>query len=114
MAHLECKAPVLAVADVKDIRKTIDTLGKANRNKKTFSLPKSINQLQKDVERGKAPKEIDRFDKGKGENEKPHVHFVDGTALNKDGTLKHGEKLNISNKTKKYLEKNDWNIYKKE
>ena len=42
------------------------------------------------------------------------VHFVDGAALNKYGTLKHGEKLNISNKTKKYLEKNDWNIYKKE
>ena len=36
---------------------------------------KSINQLQKEVNSGKAPKGIERFDKGKILNEQDHVHF---------------------------------------
>ncbi len=50
----------------------------------------SLNQFQKQVERGKTPKSVDRVDKGLGPHEQDHVHFKDGSALNRDGTWKHG------------------------
>ena len=87
------------------------------KSKKNISVPKpkSMNQLQKDVERGKAPKEIDRFDRGgKYEKEQDHVHFKDGTALNKDGTIKEGDNIDITKKTRKYLEQNGWHFDKKD
>jgi hypothetical protein len=71
------------------------------------SFKKSGNQLQKDIEKGKAPKSINRYDIGKGKHEKPHVHFKDGNALNQDGTWKHGGRK-LTNKEKKFLEKYDW------
>lgn len=71
---------------------------------------KSMNQLQQDVSRGKAPDGIIRFDKGSPKHkEQPHVHFKDGSALNKDGTWKHGQG-NLTNDQKQYLKQNGWNI----
>ena len=64
------------------------------------------NILQKDTEKGKAPKSINRYDIGKGKHEKPHVHFKDGNALNQDGTWKHGGRK-LTNKETKFLEKHD-------
>ena len=60
---------------------------------------KSINQLNKAVNKGKAPKSIRRADKGKIKGEQDHVHFKDGSAMNKDGTFKHG-KRNLNKKRK--------------
>lgn len=59
--------------------------------------------MQKQVEKGQAPNEIDRVDK-------PHVHFKDGTSLNYDGTVhdKHNGIPKISNKVRTWLEKNGW------
>ncbi len=48
--------------------------------------------MQREVERGQAPKGVDRVDKGRGPFEKDHVHFGEGEkspALNNDGTWKH-------------------------
>ena len=45
--------------------------------------------LQREVEKGQAPKEVDRVDK-------PHVHFKDGTAVNNDGT-KHDKNHGLPN-----------------
>ena len=67
---------------------------------------KSINQLKKLVEKGKAPKSINRFEKGgvyKGE--KPHVHFNNVSALNIDGTWKEGFKI-LTNAEKEFLKNN--------
>ena len=104
----------------------VGTLFKANskanqaggyeRGKKSYGdtpeESKSINQLQKDVERGNAPKGIDRFDKGNAAlGEKDHVHFKDGSALNIDGTWKHGYRSLRTNEIK-YLEKNGWVLSK--
>lgn len=36
-------------------------------------------QMQKQVERGQSPKEVDRIDKLHVEDRQPHVHFKDGT-----------------------------------
>ena len=70
---------------------------------------KSMNQLQQDVSRGKAPKGITDFHTGKIPGEQDHVHFKDGSALNKDGTWQHG-KGNLTNDQKQYLKQNGWDI----
>lgn len=43
------------------------------------------------------------------EHEQDHVHFKNGSALNKDGTWKHG-KGNLTNDQKQYLKQNGGNI----
>ncbi len=70
---------------------------------------KSINQLQKDVEKGKAPKGIERFDSPKVKGEQEHVHFEGSgnNALNKDGTWKHGN-VELTKKQIEYLKENGW------
>lgn len=57
----------------------------------------STNQMRQKVEKGQAPKEITRFDKGSNVTNDPsvpkeqaHIHFGDNIALNFDGTMKHG------------------------
>ncbi|MDR6969265.1 RHS repeat-associated protein [Flavobacterium arsenatis] len=69
----------------------------------------SMNQLNKLVKTGKAPKSITRFDLGKVKGEINHVHFDDGSALNIDGTWKHGGKV-LTNKEIKFLQENGWTI----
>ena len=50
----------------------------------------SLNQVEQKIRKGKAPNTIQRLDKGNpNNNEKPHIHFKDGSALNNDGTWKH-------------------------
>ena len=80
--------------------------GKNKENKK----PTSQNQLQKQVEKGQAPKEIDRVDKAHIDGQQPHVHFKDGTSLNQDGTVHdaHNGVPNPSNATKEWLQTNGW------
>jgi len=63
--------------------------------------------LQKQIEQGKAPKSVDRADKGRGDYEKDHIHFEDGPALNSDGTWKHGEK-SLTQQEVEWLQKNGW------
>lgn len=38
-----------------------------------------------------------------------HAHFKDGSALNKDGTWKHGNGK-LTNEQKQYLKQNGWNV----
>ncbi|MBU4510157.1 hypothetical protein KJ830_03810, partial [bacterium] len=52
----------------------------------------SINQMNQQIKKGQSPKSVERVDAGKGAFEKNHIHFDDGSALNCDGTWKHGEK----------------------
>ena len=53
---------------------------------------KTPGNLQKQIEQGQAPKSVDRADKGRGPYEKDHLHFKDESALNSDGTWKHGNR----------------------
>jgi len=72
--------------------------------------------MQKQVERGQAPtkgpKGVDRVDKGRGPNEKDHVHLKDGRALNSDGTWKHGSgsTSSIPRKVRNWLKRNGWDL----
>jgi hypothetical protein len=71
---------------------------------------KSINQLNKLVKTGKAPKSIKRFDKGKDINQPvDHVHFKDGGALRRDGVWRHGGRK-LTNEETKFLKDNGWTI----
>ena len=62
----------------------------------------------------KAPKNIERFDASKSsvKGSQDHVHFKNGSALNKDGTWKDGKAFKLSNNEKKYLQQNGWKIDK--
>ena len=70
---------------------------------------KSPNQLNKSIERGQAPRGIVRVDTPKIKNEKLHVHFDDGSALNIDGTWKHGGR-DLTRSQKKWLQDNGWKL----
>ena len=72
---------------------------------------KSPNQLNKDIRQGKAPKDVERVDVGKVKGEQTHVHFKDNSALNMDGTWKHGEST-LSRATQKWLVENGWKLPK--
>jgi hypothetical protein len=85
----------------------------ANKNKNVKSKGKktSVNQMEEQVKRGKAPKSVDRVDRGRSSHEKPHIHFKDGSALNEDGTWKEGKK-NLTNEEKGWIEDNGWTLPK--
>lgn len=71
-------------------------------------------RCKKQVEAGKAPREVDRVDKGNPDipNNKDHVHFKDDTALNYDGTLSHEGKgiPKITKGIRTWLAKNGWQL----
>ena len=73
--------------------------------------PSSQNQLQKQVERGQAPRDVDRVDKPHQKGQQPHVHFKDKTSLNQDGTVHdaHNGIPSPSNEVKNWLRNNGWN-----
>lgn len=70
-----------------------------------MNKPASPGSLQKEVEKWQALREVDRVDK-------PHVHFKDGTSLNKDGTIHDAHKgtPKPSSKTKKWLNDKGWKV----
>lgn len=67
--------------------------------------------MGKMVERGQAPRTVERVDAGSPKTgEQDHIHFSDGTALNKDGTVhdvSNGTHV-LTNKERKWLEENGW------
>jgi hypothetical protein len=69
----------------------------------------SVNQMDKEVQRGKAPPTIVRVDPPRAPFEKPNVHFIDGSALNSDGTWKHGSRV-LTNAEKDWLSSWGWTL----
>ena len=69
---------------------------------------KSPGNLQRQVEKGQAPKSVDRVDKGRGPFEKDHIEFKSGDALNQDGTWKHGGR-ELTGEEAEWVQKNGWN-----
>ena len=70
----------------------------------------SVNQMNKQIKKGQAPKEIQRIDSPHTSipNSKIHAHFKDGTSLNIDGTI-HDASHGIPKLTKQV---SDWLIGK--
>ncbi len=71
--------------------------------------PKSPNQLNDEIRRGLAPDGIERVDTPKVPGEKFHVHFDDGSALNVEGTWKHGSRL-LNRAQREWLIENGWTL----
>ncbi len=67
--------------------------------------------MNKQIKQGNAPKQVKRVDVGKVKGEQTHVHLKDGSALNKNGTWKHGG-TKLSNKTQTWLGKSGWTLPK--
>ena len=74
----------------------------------------SIGSIKNKIKRGQSPKSITRADKGRTIHEQDHIHFSDGSALNRDGTWKHLTKTNKEHKLIKeervFLEENGWKL----
>jgi len=70
----------------------------------------SPNQMQKQVERGKAPSTVVRVDNPKIPGQLPHVHFSDGTAMNIDGSVHDAMRgaHNLTNSERIWLFANGW------
>jgi len=82
-------------------------------NQTSKKEPDSAGKMQKEVEKGQAPRGVARVDNGHV-NGRPHVHLKDGTSINDDGTI-HDKKNgipNLSNKIKQWLEKHGWKVEK--
>ena len=82
-------------------------------NSKTgaIGLKSSPNQLNKLIKQGNSPAGLKRVDVGKVKGEQTHIHFNDkgGSALNIDGTWKHGG-TTLTNKQSKWLKANGWTL----
>ena len=63
----------------------------------------SPNQLNEQIKKGLAPNGVERVDVGRIPGEQTHVHLDNGSALNVDGTWKHGES-ELTNTQKEWLE----------
>ena len=74
---------------------------------------KSVNQINNDVKKGKAPDGIKRADTGKVTGEQDHVHLDNGNALNRDGTWKHLKSdEGLTRAQEKYLSSSGWTLPK--
>ena len=73
----------------------------------------SPGNMKKQVEKGQAPSNVDKVHPAhepNAPNQHPHVHFIDGTSLNWDGSL-HDKNHGIPTLTRdviKWLKKNNW------
>jgi len=69
--------------------------------------------MQREVNKGQAPREVKSVHNAYNsevKDQKPHVHFRDGTSLNYDGTIhdKLGGKPKITKAVAKWLGKHGW------
>jgi hypothetical protein len=92
---------------IREARSNLNKKASTGKEKAETRQPTSPNRLQQQVERGQAPRTVDRVDRGKIYGEKDHIHFKDGSALNKNGTWKHGEK-ELTKAEKEWIEDNGW------
>jgi hypothetical protein len=79
--------------------------GKDQRKPKA---PTSQGQMQRQVERGQAPRSVDRVDPPHVRGDQPHVHFKDGYARNQNGTTRHGSARPLTGAEQKWLIGNGW------
>jgi RHS repeat-associated protein len=76
---------------------------------RTVYAKSPVNRVNTAIKKGQAPKTIKRADTGKIFGEKDHVHFTDDSALNIDGTWKHGGRP-LSNAEKTFLNEHGWTL----
>lgn len=70
----------------------------------------NINQMNTQIKKGQAPKGVKRIDKPLVKGEQIHAHLDKGSAINIDGTLKHGNGKEITSAIKNWLKGNGWDL----
>lgn len=70
----------------------------------------SVNQMNKQIRKGQAPKGVKRIDKPLVKGEQIHAHLDKGSAINIDGTLKHGNGKEMTSAIKNWLKGNGWDL----
>ena len=72
--------------------------------------PSSPGAMQREVERGQAPRDIERVDRGHIADQEPHVHYMDGTSSNMSGGVhdKHRGQPKPPKKTCAWLCSHGW------
>jgi len=100
---------IVATAHGIVLHKNYDKLSKLEVSKNTNI---SINQANKLIKKGKAPKTIDRIDKAKIIYEKDHIHFKEDFSINRDGSFKHkpNKIRKLTNKEKSFLKQINFTI----
>jgi hypothetical protein len=90
----EEKQDALEVDDARDAQKRPSTPGK----------------MQNEVKKGRAPKDVERVDRGHVPEQEPHVHYKDGTSSTQSGKIhdKHKGTPSPSRKTNGWLENHGW------
>jgi RHS repeat-associated protein len=73
--------------------------------------PSSPGKMQKEVDRGQAPQDVERVDGSHTGKEEPHVHYEDGTSSTKSGKVHDQNKgePNPPKGTREWLEGHGWN-----
>jgi hypothetical protein len=72
-------------------------------------MSKHVGRMNREIRTDRAPDGVKRVDKGKVSGEQDHVHFRDGSALNEDGSWKHGG-TELTRAIEKWLSKWGWNL----
>lgn len=106
-------APAVIEATILGIGACVITYELAKQTINNYIAGTSINQVNEQIRTGKAPRTVERADRGKIPGEKDHIHLKGGHALNKDGTWKHGGR-ELTKQEKEWLEKNGWELPKEE
>jgi hypothetical protein len=74
------------------------------------NAPSSPGRMQREVERGQAPRDIDRVDPGHIPGQEPHVHYTDGTSSTVSGGVHDAHKgiPTPSKAARRWLESHEW------
>jgi len=66
--------------------------------------------MQQEVQRGQAPRDVERVDRGHVPGQEPHVHYADGTSSNQSGGVHdaHRGTPNPSKATIEWLRSHGW------
>jgi RHS repeat-associated protein len=78
-----------------------------------FGLAGCPKDAQRKVRKGQGPRGISRIDSPKVKGEQWHAHLGPGegsTAVNLDGTMKHGSASEITGEVRKFLRDHGWNL----
>ena len=70
----------------------------------------SVNQMNQLIKKGKAPKGVKRIDSPKVKGEQIHAHLDRGSAINIDGTLKHGNGQELTVSIAEWLRSFGWKL----
>ena len=69
-----------------------------------------VNKMNSQIKKGQAPKGVKRIDTPKVKGEQIHAHLNKGSAINIDGTLKHGNGNELTKGIAKWLKGYGWKL----